>query len=142
MKSIELLRGVVDKGKRKAYGSTAGYYKAVEEAIREIELEHEAEWMKLPLDCYGEPIHVGDEMIRPDYEIRTVAGVSPAGFFYVESGKPEFSSAKWGSHIKPRTVEDVLDELSGMRGDHADYEDVVNRCAELSDELRNLLGVG
>jgi hypothetical protein len=36
----------------------------------------------------------------------------------------------------------VIDELEGMRGNGATYEDVVTRCADLAKTLRELLAKG
>jgi hypothetical protein len=41
-------------------------------------------------------------------------------------------------HHKP-TVDELLDQLDGLRGNGVDYEDVVTRASEIAEKLRELL---
>lgn len=104
------------------------------------------DYMPLPKDSDGLPIHIGD--VVTEHEDGHTFEVD--GYEYAQAGP---SGKKWWvfhtdgicavaddcTHYKPQTVEDVLEELEGMRGSGADYEDVVMRCADLAEALRMLL---
>ena len=109
----------------------------------EIQAEVDERFMELPLDADGVPIHVGDLVALNYGEPFKVGGIRDAGnqwhIFRYELNR-------WWSpldlhHVKPRTLEDVLCDLEGMRGNYADYEDVVCRAAKYAAEIRELLGV-
>jgi hypothetical protein len=95
-------------------------------------------WTRLPVDANNEYIRVGDRMQVVDTGLvfnvtllRLINSgwvVNPANF--VPSNL---------RHYHDPTVEDVLLELEGMRGNGATYEDVVARCDELAKTLRGLL---
>lgn len=104
------------------------------------------DYMPLPKDSDGLPIHIGD--VVTEHEDGHTFEVD--GYEYTQAG-PNGKKwwvfhtdgiravADWCTHYKQQTVEDVLDELEGMRGSGADYEDVVMRCADLAETLRRLL---
>lgn len=100
--------------------------------------------MLLPHDADDEVIHVGDEMVVGDYRY-IVDGVGLAGntdvFFVTDGDKSECFPAKVCHHYHKPMVDEILDELEGMRGT-GDYEDVIKRCAELGRTLRELLKEG
>lgn len=104
----------------------------------EIKLELCERYMLLPVDAEGVPIHCGEHM-RLDNGLE--GDVWLIGVFDIMmSDHTCFDWAK-SRHVKPRTVEDVLRDMEGMRGNNATYEDVIRRCAELAAELRELMGV-
>ena len=150
LESIEKLRGwfrigmqgfsIVNSGGRCATNDVSQF---INEIADEIEREIDERYMELPLDADGVPIRVGDVML--DYQTpRNVIAVASDSF--VMDGFKNGSFYRPGlacnhSHVKPRTLEDVLCDLEGMRGNYADYEDVVYRAAEYAAEIRDLLGV-
>lgn len=117
-------------------------YKKIEEALNEIEREIDSRYMLLPVDADGVPIHVGDEMFGDCPSGKHVSGcVSYIGENRFMLGNVQFClRGDYMHHVKPRTVEDILCELEGLRGNGAMYEDVVTRAAILARELRELLG--
>ena len=102
--------------------------------------------MLLPRDADDEVIHIGDEVIVNGCGRRlTVAGVGRSGpheviFCVNESGYDVWVAKSCHRYHKP-TVDEILDELEGMRGT-GDYDDVVERCADLAGMLRELLKDG
>ena len=110
--------------------------------VREAAENHEdmtvfgGEYMALPLDADGEPIHVGDEMDTSSFGTVEVEGfVHSAIAFYNYEDQPArlcTSPAKLCHHHKP-TVMDVLDELLMNWPDCEGPEDELalkQRCAE------------
>ena len=102
-------------------------------------------WIRLPKDADGEYIHIGDLM---DSKVDYLFDGKPftvRAIVLCEDGW-EASDGRFGNRYEPDSlhhhapiVEDVLTELKGMRGNGATYEDVVTRCAELAEMLRELL---
>lgn len=117
-----------------------------------IEAEIADRFMELPVDAEGVPIRIGDYLhsdeTNRDFPCRGCSLTILGGrkWWTIEccydrySGTSEYVSAKSCHHVKPRTIGVVLKELEGMRGNGATYEDVVARCSELADELRELIG--
>ena len=122
----------------------------------EIQVEVDERYMKLPLDADGVPIHMGDTVEGElFFDNATVKGTvttyhihdndePDTVYIKVDRGGGTWTikelQIKRCRHIKPRTLEDVLQDLEGLRGNGAMYEDVVCRAAELADEIRELLG--
>ena len=99
------------------------------------------EYVKLPVDADGVPIRIGDRMENGERVARIVITDDqwePSVYLYKLPNVLHEYFCNEVSHYKP-TVEDVLTELEGMRGNGATYEDVVTRCAELAEMLRELL---
>ena len=101
--------------------------------------------VRLPKDERGEVIHVGDELCgygRPDGGVfcKATNGV----MVYVgEIG--DDAPKQWlvwdpdnCHHYHKPTVEEILDELEGLRGTGG-YEAVVTRAAKLAGQLRELM---
>jgi hypothetical protein len=65
-----------------------------------------------------------------------VVALGSSGVILTEDG-PRY--ADMCRHYRAPTVEDVIDELEGMRGNGATYDDVVVRCVGLAKVLRNIL---
>lgn len=98
----------------------------------------------LPRDADDEVINLGDELQWDDGERLTVIGVGNDIVFYVNDdglGGAQWTKANNKHHYHKPTVDEILDELEGMRGT-GDYEDVIKRCAELGRTLRELLKEG
>ena len=112
-----------------------------------IQTEVDERFMELPVDADGVPIRAGDEVTygvgqKPHY----VYAVSDDAAWLNNSttvdviALMEFQAEKC-RHVKPRTLEDVLQDLEGMRGNGRMYEDVVMLAAQYAAEIRELLGV-
>lgn len=113
----------------------------VSQIADEIQAEVDSRYMLLPFDADGVPIRPGDEVYRPDDgEVRTVCAVGEKGFVAWNSfdGRYYTHSADQWSHVKPRTVEDVLRDFGWecVNNCGADPNDIAS-CA---DEIRELLG--
>lgn len=107
----------------------------------EIEREIEANYMELPKDADGVPIRVGDKL-RGVYETFEVCAVSEH-YAYWEQGR-HWDRANECHHVKPRTIEDVLNEYYDQRGwDEADNcaMEAETLTAKYADEIRELLEV-
>jgi len=92
-------------------------------------------WVRGPLDADGVPICVGDVMNKGEVTCIRDCG---KGWEVVLNNLYTYDTPSLRHHKQP-TVEDVLRELEGMRGNGATYEDVVARCDELAKTLRGLL---
>lgn len=96
-------------------------------------------WVRGPLDADGVMWHEGDMSDSWGEIERIMRAVD--GSWYV---KGHDVSAPWVRadsmrHQKQPTVDEILDELEGMRGNYADFDDVVERSAFLAGMLRELL---
>lgn len=108
-------------------------------------------WVRLPLDADGAPIHVGDVVTmqllfggesKPLVVDRMELSHGRDGDLWcvaLDTDKECWNQPSLMRHYTPPTVEDVLTELEGMRGNGKTYEDVVMRCADLAGILRELL---
>ena len=111
------------------------------------EIEHEIaeRYMEMPFDSDGVLIKLGDRLVEhEDGHEFTVNGVQIWGntyewWAYQENGIQ--APAMRCTHAKSRTLEDMLCDLEGLRGNGAMYEDVVTRAAELAQEIRELMEV-
>lgn len=108
---------------------------------RDPETMAENGWVKLPVDANGEYIHVGDVLdgYGKECQVWRLALDSYGIWSFSDSLVNTYYDMAAFSHHHEPTVEDVLRELEGMRGNGADYETVVMRCAELAKTLRGLL---
>lgn len=102
-----------------------------------MEQEVAERFMELPVDADGVPIRCGDRMRLDSGHEGEVWLIGAQDIMMSDHTCFDWAMSH---HAKPRTVEDVLKELEGMRGNGATYEDVVARCSELADELRGLIG--
>lgn len=119
------------------------------EAVDSVEHEIERDYMKLPVDAEGVPIHVGDVMKQCGERIGTVTAVGKrveARAWVLPEGKNVSISyiASEIKHVKPRPIEDVLREFAekAVCGNqygslYADEEEI----AKYADELRELMEV-
>lgn len=112
--------------------------------INAIEQEVAERFMELPVDAEGVPIRVGDELETAHGGKVIVEYVGECEVWvYRDSEHYRIFQDEYAytcHHIKPRTIEDVLCELEGLRGyGNSTYEDVVTRAAELAEELRELM---
>lgn len=147
MESIEKLRGWETSVLVEESGVTT-----IGKMCDEIEAEIERDYMKLPVDADGVPIHVGDVMKlkQGDERIGTVTAVGKrveARAWVLPDGKNVSISyiASGIKHVKQRPIEDVLREFAekAVCGNqygslYADEEEI----AKYADELRELMEVG
>jgi len=95
-------------------------------------------YVELPKDRDGEYVRVGDRMQVCD--TGTVFNVTLLRL--INSGwvvNPVNFMPSDLRHYHAPTVEELLDQLEGLRGNGADYEDVVTRASEIAEKLRELL---
>lgn len=120
-------------------------------AIDEVEREIERDYMKLPVDADGVPIHVGDVMKLKQCgeRIGTVTAVGKrveARAWVLPDGKNVSISyiASGIKHVNPRTLEDVLRDVWKEALDYAKSDIWRNPdevFAERADEIRELMEV-
>lgn len=139
MESIEKLRGwetsvLVEEGGVTTIGKICD----------EIEAEIERDYMKLPVDADGVPIHVGDVMTLKHGKTCEVVAVSETQFTGKKFGSDYcVCHASLHRHVKPRTLEDVLCDVWNEALDYANsdiWRDPSEVFAERADEIRELLG--
>ena len=124
----------------------------------EIEREIAERFMELPVDADGVPIHVGDELCgygRLNGGVTVSAVTGWGGVIVTDKGmtcNPAKDGLLWDGqecrHVKPRTIEDVLEEFL-IEFDDWDWNTGGNDrdnarkqlFAKYADELREL-GVG
>lgn len=105
--------------------------------LDDIEAEIERDYMKLPVDSDGVPIHVGDicEMSEVQFKVRQLNTDGYCWWAVDEAG--EFYIAELCRHVKPCTLEDVLNEFAYKVCDLNVSQDDVSRYA---GKIRELLG--
>lgn len=146
MESIEKLRealkgciteaGVVDKFD--TYWITAS---ACDEYIDEIEAEIAERYMELPLDADGVPIRIGDAITLPNGQRDRIR------FFCINANGARLNERGWVPsacrHVKPRTVEDVLEDFAhnyNSIGGKLDEDELWDKLlADTSAELREMI---
>lgn len=109
-------------------------------------LEIERDYMRLPVDADGVPIHVGDICMKLDerFEVRQLRTDGDAWWTIDRLG--ESYMANFCHHAKPRTLEDVLREFIAAYDEWDDnaVDDRMERRDELfakyADEIRELMG--
>ena len=80
------------------------------------------DYVALPVDADGVPIHVGDVMEWCDSgETLTVEGIGSDALYYIDGENAEWTAARNKRHHHAPTVEDVLREFT---------DEVWNRCCE------------
>lgn len=96
-----------------------------------VEAEVAVRYMKLPVDAYSEPIHVGDEMFTPGGKQVMVVAVGAAGF--VADDAPLLCAADC-THHKP-TVEEVLSDYAAEVWNGRDDPETVRKYADMLREV-------
>ena len=141
IKALEKLRELLDV----EIGEAEPYFKG-EAICDEIEAEIADNYMRLPMDADGVPIHVGDVMCS--------AGIREKGHKVIVSAIFEDGFVEYGSdngligplrqedwvHVKPRTLENIVADAiqyghNGITGDR-----IEGKVAEFCAEIRELLG--
>ena len=111
----------------------------------EIEVEIADNYMRLPVDANGVPIHLYDKLLKstgaakPTYG--EVVGISDDSVFFNAKQGWESNWSKLTRHVKPRTLEDILGDYVEAWDSRAITErDAQEITAEFADEIRELLG--
>jgi hypothetical protein len=100
----------------------------------------DAEYVKLPKDADGEYIHVGDVMDGYGKTIEVVElRYGRSGWVLISRDGNGYADTFAFAHHHAPTVDELLDQLDGLRGNGADYEGVVTRASEIAEKLRELL---
>ena len=99
--------------------------------------------MELPVDADGVPIRVGETVYgkyisgNPEYFVKGFEFDQDHGQWNIKVGNASFASQGLLSHVKPRTLEDVLKEFAYKVCDlNVEKRDISMYAAE----LRELLG--
>ena len=118
----------------------------VETMIGSIAAIADAYYMRLPVDADGVPIHLYDKLLKstgaaePTYG--EVVGISDDSVFFNAKQGWESNWSKLTRHVKPRTLEDVLEDCINEfshRCTEGKY-DTRPTVAKYADEIRELLG--
>ena len=102
----------------------------------ECMVSEEHDYIKLPVDADGEPIHVGDVMEWPTTgETFEVVGIGDGTLFYIEDGSElaDWTGASTKRHHHVPTVEDELLEFADRYAecaDEANWQDIVADFAQ------------
>lgn len=103
------------------------------------------EYVKLPVDADGVPIHVGDVMEWPDGSTFDVVGISANTLFYVEhdfDNSAHWTVANNKFHAQPDSWESIITDALKFAGNggipvgakFADYaEEFVDRCRRFAE---------
>lgn len=110
----------------------------------EIEIEIADNYMRLPGDADGVPIHVGDEIEFRNGDTHERGIVQCLSDCWVNFGGHSYYGVTNCHHVKPRTLEDVLTEMLdrntdgvGLREFNRDFGAFV---AHYAAEIRELFG--
>ena len=154
IKALDKLREYVDKQREEYNNHNVSFVWQLYTIADEIEAEIADNYMRLPCDADGVPIHGGDrlECHANGYEgtftvfaigNNTVVGNHDIEWIRDNPGK-WFHVALSCHHVKPRTLENVLTEMLdrntdgvGYREFNGDFQAFVSHYA---DEIRELLG--
>ena len=109
-------------------------------ALDEIEREIAEKYMELPVDADGVPIRVGDELENGEYRLKVTDMSWDGHYWHVYHGSIAFALCDC-THVKPRTVEDVLVEFYGEFA-KAKYGEDSEVLSHYADELRDLIKEG
>ena len=110
----------------------------IEKAAGEIQVEIDSRYMELPIDADGVPIHVGDTLeLHGQYEEEgqyEVDGLTYYGdcWYFSDGAGHHFNTFGW-SHVKPRTLEDMMAEYEELAANQN-----VKDYFEISKELRTI----
>lgn len=103
----------------------------------EIEREIAERFIDLPVDADGVPIRVGDEMENSEYRGKVTEMCWDGHFWHVYHGSIAIAPCDY-THVKPRTVEDVLVEFYGEFA-KAKYGEDSEVLSHYADELARVL---
>lgn len=131
-------------------GDGENYGESIRSMIDEIEAEIAERYIELPVDADGETIHVGDTVYSDFHdEWRDGVTVYEIAFTDGDGTRVYTADGKWVkvnrcSHVKPRTIEDVLENFAhnynSISGKPDEDELWVKLLADTSAELREMMG--
>ena len=110
--------------------------------IYAIEAEIDERFMELPVDADGIPIHLGDRLkgVFETFEVCAVGEYHGEHCAYWADGR-HWDRAFSCHHVKPRTVEDVLEDFGAkMHGITGEESEAL--VAEAAAEIRELMKKG
>lgn len=127
-----------DAETQSAIDALLGYAKLIQDEV-------DYRYMELPVDADGVPIHVGDTLQLGDTRGEVVAltycpsnGKLPWEW---QCDTGDWYNTAFARHVRPRTVEDVLDDFSKSLGCKSILADIKRKAiAKYAAELRELLG--
>jgi hypothetical protein len=97
-------------------------------------------YIELPKDANDEYICPGDVMDGYGKTIEVVElRYGRSGWVLISRDGNGYADTFAFAHHHEPTVDELLDQLDGLRGNGADYEDVVTRASEIAEKLRELL---
>lgn len=150
LESIERLRErLSDCAIKAGVGPSDTYWitaRACDVLIDEIEREIAEKYIELPVDADGVPIRVGDYLQLGDTRGEVVAltycpsnGKLPWEW---QCDTGDWYNTAFAYHVKPRTVEDVLEEFLHTAADACaeTNRELEEQISKYADELRELLG--
>ncbi len=146
IKALEKMKAALESCRRTEMGEIPfdTYWITVDACnayLAEIEAEITGRFIELPVDEEGDVLRIGDELKCQDKSILLNSLSWDGRRWYatetvVSSGWYPVHLCR---HVKPRTLEDVLQELEGLRGyGNSMHEYVVTRAAELANEIRTM----
>lgn len=105
-----------------------------------IDAELAEQYIALPLDAAGVPIHIGDVMqMIGDSRLREVEGFYGGGFLTWLNGKFVPCAASFYRHAKPDTWECIIYDAmqAGRTEETVDVTPIIERCKALAEKEMN-----
>lgn len=105
----------IEKLREYARNTKTVFAEPLAEIADEIEAEIEREYMRLPVDADGVPIHLGDELDNINKSERyKVTSIGDNGYIriYSDTGWIHSSHCR---HVKPDPIKKLLEEYAGKR---------------------------
>ena len=103
------------------------------------------DWIKLPVDADGVPIHIGDTLEWSDGTTFEVIGIGDGTLYYLNGDADGHISIEWTStrqkrHVKPDTWESIIEDATKLGFTDPDNEHLrdklVARCKALCERTR------
>lgn len=140
IKALDKLREYVDKQREEYNNHNVSFVWQLDTIADEIEVEIAANYMRLPCDAEGVPIHLYDKLLKstgaakPTYG--EVVGISDDSVFFNAKQGWESNWSKLTRHVKPPTLEDILGDLLIENDETCGMPDI----AKYAVAIRELLG--
>ena len=103
----------------------------------ELKAEHEGDWIKLPVDADGLPIHVGDVMVYAETKLcpKKVEAIVSSAVFLTDEG-PRYADM---CRHQPDSWEHIIEDALGSRWSapnelSRDFTALVARCKKLAGD--------
>ena len=103
------------------------------------------DWIKLPVDADGEPIHIGDWIVNPDIpnQKQKVAAVTPESVYWWSEDGCHWRYSHLVCHYHPDTWERIIEDARKYRlninGSYLwknKFDELVARCKALCERTR------